>query len=270
MDIKEYIQSGVIEAYILGLATEQEIAEIDQLSREYPEVRKAIDDFEISLENQAFANAVTPPAQIKSFLNDELRSEFQSTEVKASGTTFDNVKDMRPVPSFWKYMAAASVILLIISTGLNFYFYTSFKGSNEKYQALLTERNTLQANNAVYQSKLNNIQQSLKLMGDPRMISIKMQGLPGKEQNLATVFWNTQTKEVYVYPNFMEKIPPGKQYQLWAIVDGKPVDAGMIGDCEGLCKMKVIDHAEAFAVTLEKTGGSRSPTLTAMYVIGKV
>jgi anti-sigma-K factor RskA len=68
----------------------------------------------------------------------------------------------------------------------------------------------------------------------------------------------------------MEKTPAGKQYQLWAIVDGKPVDAGMIGDCEGLCKMKVIDHAEAFAVTLENAGGSPAPTLTAMFVLGKV
>jgi anti-sigma-K factor RskA len=68
----------------------------------------------------------------------------------------------------------------------------------------------------------------------------------------------------------MDKIPPGKQYQLWAIVDGKPVDAGMVGDCEGLCKMKVINRAEAFAITLEKEGGSSAPTLTAMYVMGKV
>ena len=59
----------------------------------------------------------------------------------------------------------------------------------------------------------------------------------------------------------MQQTPTGKQYQLWAIVDGKPVDAGVINNCIGLCKMKKIDHAEAFAITLEKEGGSPTPTL---------
>jgi len=276
MDTKEYIQSGAIEAYVLGLATEHEVAEIEKLSREYAEIKKAIHDFEISLENGAFENAVDPPGYVKSSLERRLANEFyrieEPTTIRELGTTRpDNVRSLpaRKI-SFWKYLAAACVVLLVGSTALNFYFYSGFRDSNEKYQALLTERNTLQANNAAYQSRLNNIQQSLRLMEDPRMISIKMLGVPGKEQNLATVFWNTQTKEVYVYPNFMEKIPPGKQYQLWAIVDGKPVNAGMIGDCEGLCKMKVIDRAQAFAVTLEKEGGSETPTSTAMYVVGKV
>ena len=34
--------------------------------------------------------------------------------------------------------------------------------------------------------------------------------------------------------------------------------------------MKVINHAEAFAITLEKQGGSKTPTMSEMYVMGKV
>jgi anti-sigma-K factor RskA len=37
-----------------------------------------------------------------------------------------------------------------------------------------------------------------------------------------------------------------------------------------LIPMKNIPKAEAFAITLEKAGGSPTPTLTAMYVMGKV
>ena len=275
MDIREYIQSGVIEAYVLGLATEQEVAELEGLRHVHPQIKQAINEFEISLEKKAFENAVDPPPRIKTLLNDELANEFASDGreifLHPNTATSSTMRDVRRgTNAFWKYLAAASVILLLISTALNFYFYSNFKDSTDRYQALLNERNTLQADNRVYQTKLNNIEQSLKLMEDPSMISIKMSGMPGKEQNLATVFWNTKTKEVYLYPNSMEKTPAGKQYQLWAIVDGKPVNAGMIGDCAGLCKMEVINRAEAFAITLEKAGGSSTPTLTAMYVMGKV
>ena len=227
------------------------------------------------MEKHAFENTVDPPARVKPRLLESVRDEFILSETekpaRAESVTPLIVRDVKhPADTFWKYLAAASVILLLTSTALNFYFYSNFRNSTDKYQALLNERNTLQADNKLYQSKLNSIEESFKLMEDPRMISIKMSGMPGKEQNLATVFWNTQTKEVYLYPNSMAKTPPGKQYQLWAIVDGKPVNAGMVGDCAGLCKMSVIDHAEAFAITLENAGGSNTPTVTAMYVMGKV
>ncbi|HYK45027.1 MAG TPA: anti-sigma factor, partial [Parafilimonas sp.] len=241
----------------------------------HPELKQAIDQFEVALEKHAFENTVDPPARVKTFLNASLRDDFILSEKEKpnrpeDATPFIAPYQKRRTDTYWKYLAAASIILLLTSTALNFYFYSNFRNSSDKYQALLNERNTLQADNKVYESRLNNIEQSLKLMEDPRMISIKMPGMPGKEQNLATVFWNTQTKEVYLYPNSMARTPPGKQYQLWAIVDGKPVNAGMVGDCEGLCKMKVIDHAEAFAITLENAGGSNTPTVTAMYVMGKV
>jgi hypothetical protein len=44
----------------------------------------------------------------------------------------------------------------------------------------------------------------------------------------------------------------GKQYQLWAIVDGKPVDAGIISlqkEIYKIQKMKSFGSAQAFAIT---------------------
>ena len=65
MDIKAYIESGVIESYVLGMAESQEAAELEQLSRQYPEIKQAIDEFETALEQQSMAAAMPPPAQVK-------------------------------------------------------------------------------------------------------------------------------------------------------------------------------------------------------------
>jgi anti-sigma-K factor RskA len=54
------------------------------------------------------------------------------------------------------------------------------------------------------------------------------------------------------------------------LVDGKPVDAGLLEDCNGVCKLKNIPKAQAFAITLEDKGGSASPHLDQLYVIGNV
>jgi anti-sigma-K factor RskA len=262
MDIKDYIQSGIIEQYVLGLANPEEVAELQLLRNEYPELNEAISDFEKIFEETIRANQAQPPSHIKAFLERQLFGEDHSGGMVIENA-FASEQRRKSISGFWKYLAAACVILLMVSTVLNFYFYSGYKKSQEQYETLLTERNTLQANNASYR-------QGLKMFQDSSMKRVEMKGTPGKEQNVATVLWDQNSKDVYVYASSMQHVPEGKQYQLWAIVDGKPVDAGLITDCIGLCKMNRIDHAEAFAITLERAGGSPTPTLTAMYVFGKI
>ena len=45
MDINAYIESGIIESYVLGLATAEEIAEVELLCSQQDEIKKAIDNF---------------------------------------------------------------------------------------------------------------------------------------------------------------------------------------------------------------------------------
>lgn len=168
-------------------------------------------------------------------------------------------------------LAAASVILFIASAALNFYLYNRYKQQSNAYTALLTERNNLFAKNEIYQTRAHEWQSVEEMMSDPAMAMIKMQGTPGREQQLATLFWNTKNKDVYVMPNKLPHPAKGRQFQLWALVDGKPVDAGVLDpSCQGVCKMKNIPQAQAFAITLEKEGGSPTPTMQEMYVLGKV
>ncbi len=65
------------------------------------------------------------------------------------------------------------------------------------------------------------------------------------------------------------------QYQLWAIQGGKPVDMGVlpngIANTPEMQKVTmVITNSEAFAISLEKEGGSPTPTMENIYVMGKV
>ena len=224
-------------------------------------LRQAILDFENLLQQQLNKDLIQPPSHVKSNIEKVLFADPSSDKTILAPVRSINLS---------RYIAAAAIILLVVSTSLNLYFYSKFKDSSDRYEALLSERNDLQANNAAYKTKLDEINQSLQMMEDPHMVKIQLDGVKGKEENTAAVYWDTRTKEVYLLPMKMDKTPEGMQYQLWAIVDGKPVDAGMVGDCAGLCKMKVIDHAEAFAITLEKQGGSQKPNLSDMFVMGKV
>ena len=63
------------------------------------------------------------------------------------------------------------------------------------------------------------------------------------------------------------------QYQLWALVNGKPVDLGVFdvnGALTGMQVMKNIGAAQTFAVTLEPKGGSVNPTMSQLMVMGNI
>jgi anti-sigma-K factor RskA len=162
---------------------------------------------------------------------------------------------------------AASIIMLMGSVALNFYFYSQSVQYLDDYKALVLQQNTLVAKNQAMQANFD-------MLRSPQMKTVPMMpATPKTEGAMATVYWHSATKDVYVLINNLPNTQSEKQYQLWAIVDGKPVDAGMIDmadDATALLKMKNIPRASAFAITLEKKGGSPTPTMDAMMVYGAV
>jgi anti-sigma-K factor RskA len=271
VDIKAYIQSGIIESYVLGMTSAGESAELEELRPAHPEIDDAINEFSAALEEKAFENAVTPPPAIKQGVMTAIKKEHFTENL----TSVRQIPQQTPVLPIntrtpWRFVAAAAVILLVASTALNIFLYKQFRDKNEDYEALLSERQTLLANSEVYQTQLKEWQVAASMIADSNMAMVKMRSTNEKD-NAATVFWNTKNKDVYVMVNKLPEPKSGKQYQLWAMVDGKPVDAGVLNPlCSSVCKMKNIPKADAFAITLEKEGGSPVPNLKAIYVIGNV
>jgi anti-sigma-K factor RskA len=270
VNLQEYILSGIVESYVLGLANAEETAEFERMCAAHAEVRKARETFEVLLEKQAMDHAVDPPVQLKSkiFAEIEVEKDRRPQQRRLSGPP----PVIRPV---WiRYVAAASVILLAVSTALNYYFFSQYKKYIVKYDELVSSQNQLAAANKTLETKLQDYEQTLNLIRDPAMAVVKMPGIPTSPSpsSLATVYWDTKSKDVYLLVNNLPEPTADKQYQLWALVDGKPVDAGVFDLKDGLSllKMKNIPQAQAFAITLEKKGGSIAPTMEAMYVMGKV
>jgi anti-sigma-K factor RskA len=272
VDIDAYIQSGLIESYVLGLTDAEETAEVERLRKRYTQVEDAINEFSLALEKKAFENAINPPPELKAKIFSQIHKDDRSNETIPFYPT-DTRKELGPPTSnigMWRTLAAASIILLIGSAALNFYLYSRYSDNKDAYQALLSERETLQANNQVYQTQLKEWRSAAAMMSDTTMAMVKMRN-PKGEDEAATVFWNIQNKDVYVMVNKLPEPPAGKQYQLWALVDGTPVDAGVLDpSCTSVCKMKNIPKAQAFAITLEKEGGNLSPNLKALHVIGNI
>lgn len=270
MNIQEYISSGIVESYVLGLASREEAAEFEKMCAAHHEVRAAREAFELQLEKSAVANGVTPPRHIKSRIFGEIEIESENAGPRKT-LAEPVVEDTGRIisPRFWKIAAAASIILLIGSAILNFYFFNRYNKYKSDYTELVAAQSQTAKN---YESKIASYEEAIGIMKDTAMYVVKMKGMPNHENHAATVFWDTRTKDVYLVVNNLPKPSAGKQYQLWAQVGDKMVDAGLLdwNNAGVVLHMKNVPTASAFAISLEKEGGSQEPDLSSVVVLGKV
>lgn len=236
MNIQEYISSGIVESYVLGLASEEERREFEQYCASYPELRRAREDFELSLEKQALAHAVTPDASLK------------KRTLAAAGIS--PVVPLQPVVrrfNGWKYAAAACIALLAGSLYLNLSLSRKNNALKGDYQQVLAQ--------------LSEVKKDVEMLrSSPDIKMAAMKGTPEAPLSYSTVYWDTTSHDVYLLINNLPKPADSLQYQLWAFADGKPVDLGFISDeyfvrqDKLLLKAKNARKAEAFAISLEKKG----------------
>ncbi len=274
MNIQEYISSGIAEAYAAGIATSEEVREMEQMMKLYPEVEAAVREAEEAMVKYARQHAVNPPPQLKQTIWQALVGETNIDEAQPtikSTTHISIVPDVAARSPWMKYGLAASVALLIASAAGNVWMMNENNKVKSEVAAIAASQKVLleEKNNALAAAEKAN--QEMQVLTLPKLVKINLAGVGSHADMAGMLYWDGATGDVYVDLNKMPEAPSGKQYQLWAIVDGKPVDAGMYdGNAQvAMHKMKTIPKAEMFAVTIENAGGSPSPTLDQMVVAGK-
>lgn len=255
MNIQEYISSGIVESYVLGLASEEERIEFEQYCAQYPEVLAARTAFELSLENQAMENAIAPPADLKNKIFEAAGLSGKVVTMPAEAAPVRNI-------SWLKYAAAACVILLAGSVYWNITLSNKNKSLQNNYNSTIAELGDLKKDIQV-------------LTQNPNVKMAAMGGLEASPKSFATVYWDTASHDVFLLANNLPAPPTDKQYQLWALLDGQPIDLGMLDydlkQKKLLVRMKNAKGAQAFAITLEKKDRTDvSKPQGDMYVLGKL
>jgi len=63
--LSQFLESGILELYVMGIASPEEIKEVEQMALLYPEIRQEIELIERGLEEYALTQAVQPKATLK-------------------------------------------------------------------------------------------------------------------------------------------------------------------------------------------------------------
>lgn len=266
MDIKEYIVSGVLENYLLGLLTAQEQQEVERNAAMYPEIKAELEAIEEALNTYAQANAVP----MREGLQDEILSVIDGLE-KDKNTASTNEKS--GVSNAW----AIGLGILAIALGvLSFWLYQSFKNRDQQLQ----EKLQIAAEDC--DRNLKTLEGQLNILRDPFLEVTKLRKIQISNSNtpndaVAAVYNNPNNQTAYVDLLQLPNPPSGKQYQLWGIRiengEMQPVSMGIIDpndEEQVIFEMKYLDDIDQYAITLEDLGEQLAPDLSQLYVLGEV
>jgi len=258
----DYIESGILELYVAGALSMQEKQQVEDNVQKYPEISTEIRKIEDTFYHVAREYNRAP----KNNLKEKILAQIKEKK-KVIPITRDHSDDInQPTAKVIWWPLAASLALFIISAALNFYYYNNLQNARSRVAQLENDRNQIAAQFTSSADSLAIVKQQLSIVSDPAFLAHNLKGLPIAPDASARVLWNPTTQQSYLAVSNLPLPPHDKQYQLWALADGKPIDAGVFDVQNQLVPMKNIVNAEAWAVTLEPRGGSENPTLSAMYL----
>jgi anti-sigma-K factor RskA len=273
LNIQEYIETGILEAYVLGELTEAERVQVEKNISMSPELKTELRKVEETLESFVRKASIKPRAELKSKIMDKIPAAkaIEKTEALKAVKAETKVVAISSALNYWKYATAASVAVALFASVLAYNYRSRLKETTISLNNLIAQNQQMAQDYNTVNQKLDKIENDFSIIENASFAKVVMKGTPNDPEGLASVYWNPSSKEVFLSIQQLKSISKDNQFQLWAIVDGKPIDAGVFdGGFNGLLKMKNITGATAFAVTVEPRGGKESPTLETMRVMGAI
>ena len=286
LNIKEYIQSGILELYAAGALNETEAREVEAMASEHPEVKAELTAIQDALVSYSGSFKKNPRPELRQAVLDKIDDiEGISSSNISSISEAPGKKEKIDTPQAsalqyqqprrFSYLMAAVWIFLVLNIAGNVYFFNKLKNTEEQMASVVNENNKMKLDYEKIKLDMEKKSTDMKMVMNRSNKIVDMKGMEISPQSFATVYWNPNTKQVMLNVDNLPMPPSDKQYQLWALKDGKPIDAGVFDMKPGaggdMHMMPVtIPDADAFAVTLEKKGGSPTPTLTQLYVMGNI
>lgn len=262
MDTTQYTESGILKLYVYGLLSDSENMEISQLAKENEEIAAEI----ISIE-KAVVNLCT---SFSPFLSAD---NFEKIKAKLD-LNYSNVVPMKPQNNWKQSIGWAAAVVLLLGVA---YQYTQLNKTQNQIATVEKEKTNLK--DSIVNLKLKNDQTltALTVVRDTKNTVINLGGQAISPKSNAKIYWNKETETVYVDASGLPEPPKGMVYQIWSLKllpQLTPTSIGLLSDFsankEKIFAVKTTGDAEAFGITLEPAGGSKSPTMEQLYTLGKV
>ncbi|WP_194765797.1 anti-sigma factor domain-containing protein [Tamlana sp. I1] len=243
--VNTFLNSGLLEKYLLGETTSAETELVESHISRYPEVQNAYNTLQFNLEVVAKSNAVEAP---KSILNNIL-DELDEKPVIA-------LKPQRNYRKWYKYSIAASITALLFAA-TSYIFYNQNQKLAQENQVVVEEIFDLRNDIDKHNEMLDKVMRQLLKLNNPETEKYIIKGNE-RAKNLKTVAYiNAKEKTSMIDVVSLPQLPEEQCYQIWAELQGKMVNLGILDKADRkLRSIPYMEDVQGLSITIEPKGGN--------------
>jgi len=157
VEINKIIESGLMETYVMGIATEEEVQKVLSLKKEFPAFKDALEQLEYDIEVLAQSMSIEPPAGTLAKIEHEIneiqrRNQAVQTAEPESRHDKNDQEDKQEryievesesnqmrVNKAWKWVFIAVFVLGKVFLASAIYFYLENRQAQEQIKELKIE-----------------------------------------------------------------------------------------------------------------------------------
>ncbi|MDX1685240.1 MAG: anti-sigma factor [Saprospiraceae bacterium] len=242
MELRDIIESGILELYVLNQLSEKERLEVEGYIEKYPELSKEIEEIEKGFFalGKSMEASVSPDA--KNQLLDKIRNKPGAGHVRTGGSSF----------SPWYALLIAGIIGILLLWYLE---RNENSGLQEELAELRSTCDSLQNEQAtqlaVYEQLYHPENRILAFEATENYPSARLY-----------FHHNEATNKNFIQVLDLPEISDDQSFQLWSLKeDQAPAPLDVFEGQENLFEVDYIPGSNAYAITIEERGGAQTPNL---------
>jgi len=239
--IKLFLDSDILERYLLGATSTEETLRTERYIAMYPEVRDAYNELQENLETFAKLHDLKTPEGLKEQILHRIKQQKKSKS------------------KFYKLAIAASFIAFLFASA-SYFFYNQNKNLQEENSLVTTKIKNLEMDMKI---QLEDLRNQYIVLNNPNTKRYNVSGNKKAKELKAVAYINPVKKLSYINVSNLPQLPENKCYQMWSEVNGKLVNLGVIKQFENKEKLLALPYANNAIgyITIEPEGGNKTPTV---------
>ncbi len=239
--IKIFLDSDLLEKYLLGTTNDQEALQVERYIAMYPEVRKTYDELQENLEAYAKLHAVKTPEGLKEKILALIKAENRGRK------------------NYFRYAIAASFAILVFA-GSSYFFWDQNQNLQQENVVVNNKIKDLEEN---MREQLEDVRNQFIVLQNPQTKKFNVKGNTKAKELKAVAYVNPVKKLSYINVSNLPNLPEDQCFQMWTEVNGEMVNLGVIKQAPNQEKLLAMPYGEDAVsyITIEPEGGNDTPTV---------
>jgi len=238
--IQQFLDSDLLENYLLGTTTEAETLQVERYIVMHPEVRETYNELQENLETFAKLHAVKAPDALKDKILAQIRKERRSRKY------------------FYRFAVAASFAILI-SVGATYFLWDQNQSLQEENTIVSNKIDDLEE---TMREQLEDVRNQFIVLQNPQTKKYNVKGNKKAKELKAVAYVNPVKRLSYINVSKLPNLPEDQCYQMWAEVNGEMVNLGIIQEADSQEKLLALPYSDNAVgyITIGPKGGNHSLT----------